>query len=472
MRIWPRFSLKRLFLSFTVICVFVAAARFVSQRRSLERQIIANGTLAYGTDSWHEQTAHYTSRFGSGTTGPDPQIVLRDPNWFPALGKWANGSLVVCPINSIRSQGARRPYLNQVLASGELRFIKLSHYGHDEIDWSLISRNRRLAKLTLSYIKESNSELVNLHLLQSLRELRMYSTDRSLRPLARTTLPDSLETIHLCVTGIESEDLSSLCACQQLKELDLSGNPIDLSACAELGLPDSLEKISLRHTRLTLSDLRAIANCSQLQSLDLFESGIDLRNCDGVELPVSLTSLDLTNAILDASSFRMLSKLPNLRRLMLNDAEFSDDAVDVQLASTIECFGAGNTKAGPNVLRAISRADNLAILNLYNAKIDDRTLALLGEKPSLKILLLDNSDLTDACVLTLKQCKNLERLQLSGTQITDELFFEAPHLLKVDDLRVSESRVSEEIQAQHLAIIRSKRRENNGKTKTQYRPYE
>jgi Leucine-rich repeat (LRR) protein len=276
-------------------------------------------------------------------------------------------------------------------------------------------------------------------------------------PVRRQGLPESLEMAYL--RGVVSEDLIALAPCRRLKVLNLNFNAIELGALAEVGLPETLEVLCLRKTNVKRNDLRTVARCTRLQTLDLSETNIDLRNCGDLRLPPSLTELDLGGAILDASSFQMLAKLPRLEKLALDEAEFTDDAAGVRLASTLEWFSARSTGAGRNVVRAISGARGLSLLNLHETGLDDAALGELGPKPQMTRLLLSHNPLTDRCAALLAPCRKLERLELIGTQVTDELFASVPHLLQINDLRLADSEVSEELQTR---LLREKRAGQKG----------
>ena len=104
-RKYLRFSLRSWFVFLAVICVGLVVGNIASKRKSLERQIVSDGTLIYGDLKRHDRPIILLDGGGLGSrqvveSSPAPVITMRD-SIFPWLGKCFEGSPMVCRFDSL-----------------------------------------------------------------------------------------------------------------------------------------------------------------------------------------------------------------------------------------------------------------------------------------------------------------------------------------------------------------------------------
>jgi hypothetical protein len=355
-RRWLQFSLRSLFVVFTILIVWLGA--WIQSAREQERAIKAIQqqcdilTVWYDDEFADEKANGNGGRSGEFTSGV--VINLRRKSWVPAavqarLGKDFFHDAISVAFTGARDQGE---LFQQVARLGRIEQLT-PHVSVRDEDIKRIAGLRRLKWLDLM---DATPEF----------------TDKSLEVLAQ--MP-SIEALSICDASITDRGLTALENMRQLKELTLGPLPFG----------------SIRNSRFHFTD----EGVAHLESL------------------TNLVCLDLDCPTLSGEGLRHVAKLANLKRLKLNGRGLTDN--DLRLFASLpnlESLELRNATFSGVGFAGLTCLSKLEQLELEGSNITDEAMSFIARMPALYILGIDNARLTAAGIEQLAAAPKLYQVQI------------------------------------------------------------
>jgi hypothetical protein len=355
-RRWLQFSLRSLFVVFTILIVWLGS--WIQSAREQEQTIKAVQrqceilTVWYDDEFANEKDNGYGGRSGESIDGV--VIHLRRKSWVPAVVQSRLGKDFFHDAISVAFTGARDQsnLFQQVARLSRLEQLT-PHVSVRDEDIKRIAGLRRLKWLDLM---DPTPEL----------------TDKALEVLVQ--MP-SMEALSICDASITDRGLAALANMRQLKELTLGPLPF----------------CSIRNSRFHFTD----EGITRLESL------------------TNLVCLELDCPTLSTEGLRHVAKLTKLKRLKLNGRGITDNDLGL-LASlpNLESLELRNATFSGVGFAGLSCLSKLEQLELEGSNITDEAMSCIARMPTLSILGIDNSHLTAAGIEQLAVAPKLQQVQV------------------------------------------------------------
>jgi hypothetical protein len=316
-RRWLQFSLRSLFIVFTILIIWLGA--WIQRAREQELAIKAIQRQCDILTVWYDDQFANETGNGSGYGGTPGAgaggvvIDLRRKSWIPAFVQARFGKDFFHDAISVAFTGARDQ--NELFQqAARLRHIEqlTPHVSVRDEDITRIAGLSRLKRLDLM---DPSPEL----------------TDKALEVLVQ--MP-SIEALSIYDASITDQGLAALANMPQLKELTIGHGPIPISrfhitdeGVAHLESLTNLVCLDLDCPTLSGEGIRHLAKLTKLSRLKLNGCRItdnDLRQL--ASLP-NLESLELRNTTFSGIGFAGLNRLSKLTDIELDGANITDEAI-------------------------------------------------------------------------------------------------------------------------------------------------
>ncbi len=299
--------------------------------------------------------------------------------------------------------------LQQIRKIPKLRKLKLPS---DLTDACLahLAGHPTVEELDLHFIKVTDSGLVHLPSLPSLKRLQVQSSfipvDFANPFITRAGIAElkkirNLEELELPNAGFTDADLAELAEMTRLKHLWVGGfseSPFSDKGMKHLAKLQNLEFLTVSGKYLSDAGISSIASLKRLRRLCLGTDELSVESMARLGQLRSLEDLDLFGKKFPLSGLNHLNGLPHLNRLSVHGL--------VEDGATLK----------------IDRLPRLEYLSLYCAKgfsLRDDDLACLAGLKQLKWVQLGTKTLTDAGMVHLAGLTELDRLSIGGSGVTD-----------------------------------------------------
>jgi len=301
-RRWLRFSLRTLFIAFTVFCVWLGmrVERGNRQRRAVEDLQALGARVLY---------AHQIEILDGASVTIHVAAPLPGPAW---LRRWTGDDFfqraVLVSFNNQEAPDIHAELLAS-LPELELLYVPIS-WANDE-DLLKIARLKELKVLDLNYTAVTDEGLAHLTRLRNLRDLSLGLTaisDAGCKHLAE--IP-SLYYLNLSATDVSDAGLAHLASLDELRGLTIFETNVSDAGLVHLASMPRLRALFLSGTNVTDAGLRQLGALSELESLTLDCTAV---TDAGLDRLVSLTKLRTLNLwgtqVTEAGAARLRRALP------------------------------------------------------------------------------------------------------------------------------------------------------------------
>ena len=202
-----------------------------------------------------------------------------------------------------------------------------------------------------------------------------------------------------------------------------------VSANTEFGeqFIDTLEAIpasAIEITELELSDTptgfsaRWLTRLPQLNALAIGYATLDEDDGQALAAIKTLSSLELTSCELNASFWTSLKLMPNLRWLLIDGIEPSNEALQtLQQMIQLNSLTLNNTDFSDNDFQFIAGLKNLEFLDLESTQVQGKPLAWAAQQQGLVHLDLTETNITDADIEGVPVCESLNLISFESCNV-------------------------------------------------------
>lgn len=262
------------------------------------------------------------------------------------------------------------------------------------------------------------------------------------------TIPICILSVNLQDANLTDEDLGVLAGCTQITQLNLSGNPrITSAGLKSLEGLQSLRSLNLSATAIDSDGLAFIGRQSQLQRLELRDSQIDDTGLDQLAACRELRSIAVGGSRVTAAGLAQIVRAcPRLTEISL----VGDSGANLPLAPlaglrylrAVHCAAKQITPEGIDVLRSLPQFEQLHLNSPTDAAVE--LVVRLGQQlQRLDCVATNDGDtgLTEAGFQSVGRCRQLVHLKLAGRGAPGDA--QLVELARLPDLRSLELQCAE-----------------------------
>ncbi len=227
-----------------------------------------------------------------------------------------------------------------------------------------------------------------------------------------------LRSLRLEGTDVGDAGIAHLSGLTSLEELYLSRTEVGDNGVAYLASLPRLRTLALENTQVTNASLSTLRRIESLEYLSVMETAVDETALVELAGHPSLNSIRL--ASVSDAGLESLSRIPNLRSIMIGDAQFTAGGLRTLAALPLEQLQLSGDAISAEVLSSLTSLTKLKKRYLNSKRIDDTAVRFLLPLQGLEELSLVQAQITGEGLLRLRELEKLGTLSLFNSTITAE----------------------------------------------------
>lgn len=457
-RLVPRITLRRFFILFTLLCIFLGGVAFWRQRAV--QQHIACEQLA---------KANWSVAFEDSTADD-----AKWSPWFRSLPEWTREGSAFHLWFRVRSiYGNQENLRTACRAASRLSYVgELDFRSEEELtpqDCAAIAKIRNLkslelegaiiddaglaeiAKLTnlesldLAGTKVGNDGVRHLAKLKKLKNLNLSQTNIDDQVLADLATLTNLENLYLYRTNITSAGLAKLASLQHLEYLDVEGTHIDDQIAVTIAGIPYLEQLNVCDGALSDATCAKMLHQPSLSWVNLNHTQVGQKTLDALVALPNLIEVQLRGVPLKPGELQALAAAKKLIFIEAPRNTTIDDLVAFHQHPSLECIRCGPFQYSIEKLKLLAGAPSQeSELYIDDLALGDANWRHVAKNSSLRRLMVSSSDLNDQALVALAKSKTLVDLDIANCPITEAGLRQIADFTNLESLRLSKVPLNDE----------------------------